>query len=103
MTNSRHFTDDQGNPAGGQSYGRGFTIEWQNGPLGRGEHRQAPNGAFVEDVIGAAIDRLEYFQRGKFACDANAEAVTYLHLALRRLEARTAEREARGVEGTLEP
>ena len=49
-----HWSDKDGNPAGGVSSGRGFAISWQNGPLGRGVERREPNGAFVEDVIAAA-------------------------------------------------
>jgi len=44
---SEHWRDDKGRPAGGVSSGRGFAISWQNGPLGRGNERRDPNGAFV--------------------------------------------------------
>lgn len=97
---SVHATDDEGNPAGGTTYGAGFTISWQNGPLGRGEDRKEPNGAFVESVIAAAIDRLEFYQRSKFACDYNAQALFHLRSALALMNARTRDREKRGVEGT---
>ena len=97
---SNHFDDANGNPAGGTTYGRGFAIGWQNGPLGRDEGREEPNGAFVEDVIKAALDRLEYYQRSKFACDYNARAVAGLTAALDALNERTANRESRAVEGT---
>ena len=97
---SSHFDDANGNPAGGTTYGRGFAIGWQNGPLGRDENREEPNGAFVEDVIKAALDRLEYYQRSKFACDHNARAVDGLTAALTALNERTANRESRAVEGT---
>lgn len=97
---SEHFLDADGNPAGGTTYGRGFAIGWQNGPLGRGENRREPNGAFVEDIIRAAADRLEFYQAGKFACEENAQALSHLREALQILEARTKDREARGVEGT---
>ena len=99
---SRHFTDKDGNPAGGVTCGRGFTISWQNGPLGRGDDRKEPNGAFVEEVIEAAIDRIRFYQSGKFNCEENAEALSHLELALAVLQQRTADREARGVEGTHE-
>ena len=42
-----HWVDDGDNPAGGVSTGRGFTISWQNGPLGRGNERKEPNGALL--------------------------------------------------------
>lgn len=97
---STHFHDADGNPEGGQTHGTGFAIAWQRGPLGRGDDRKAPNGAFVEDVIDAARDRIEFYQRSRFACGANARALEHLEAALRELRARTADREARGVEGT---
>ena len=49
---SEHWNDENGSPAGGCSYGTGWVISWQNGPLGRGNERKEPNGAFVEDVFG---------------------------------------------------
>lgn len=97
-----HWDDIQGNPAGGATFGQGFAVSWQNGPLGRGESRRSPNGAFVEDVILAAVGRLEYYQSGKFACEANAEALDHLRSSLEALNKRTADRERRGVEGLNE-
>lgn len=97
---SDHWNDEAGNPAGGCAFGTGFTISWQNGPLGRGDERRAPNGAFVEDVIDAVADRLRAYQASRFACDANAQALAHLEAALEALDARTREREARAVEGT---
>ena len=95
-----NWTDAEGNPAGGVASGRGFAISWQNGPLGRGEERREPNGAFVEDVIKAVINRLAFYQNGNFACVANDLALNYLRTAYEALRLRTEEREARGVEGT---
>ena len=92
--------DADGNPAGGSVSGTGINIEWQNGPLGRGEDRIEPNGAFVEGVIAAAIQRIAYYQATKFSCRENAIALTHLETALLWLNKRTAEREARQVEGT---
>lgn len=95
--------DDQGNPAGGHVMGVGLNISWQDGPLGRGEDRKDPNGAFVETVISAAIQRIEWYQNannGKFKCRENAIAITKLEEANLWLNKRTAEREARQVEGT---
>jgi hypothetical protein len=99
---SNHFTEN-GCPAGGCTEAIGLYINWQNGPLGTGADRRVPNGAFVETVIAAAIDRLEYYQRAagcKFACRENALAITKLEEALHWLGHRTAARESRGVEGT---
>lgn len=98
-----NFEDTNGNPAGGEVKGTGLNIEWQNGPLGRGAERKEPNGAFVETVISAALQRIEWYQTasdGKFKCRENAIAITKLEEALLWLDKRTRERETRGVEGT---
>lgn len=97
---SEHWKDEQGRPAGGVSSGRGFTVSWQNGPLGRGDERRQPNGAFVEDVLGACLGRLEFYQASEFACDENADAIAHIFDALTRLNERTVRRTAAGVEGT---
>lgn len=115
--NERHEIDEVGNPSGGETYATGLAIKWQNGPLGRGADRKDPNGAFVEGVIQAAIGRLRFYQTagvasdkrglpgaaGKFACRENAIALTKLEEALMWLEKRTADREAREIEGTHAP
>ena len=106
---STHFYDENGNPAGGYTSGVEIEIEWQNGPLSVDGVRKEPNGAFVEGVIKAAIDRIRYYQgegeyakegAGKFKCRQNALAITHLEEALHWCQDRTASREARGVEGT---
>ena len=97
---SSHETDSDGNPTGGTTTGVGLSISWQNGPLGRGEDRVEPNGAFVEGVIAAAVDRLEFYNESKFRCRENSLAITHLQEALHWLQHRTADREVRAVEGT---
>ncbi len=97
-----NHNDENGKPAGGHVAGTGLTINWQNGPLGRGEDRQEPNGAFVETVIEAARQRIQYYQEAGFACHENREALTHLEGALAVLDARTKSRESAGVEGTHE-
>ncbi len=97
-----NFNDDNGNPAGGYASSVGLIIQWQEGPLGRGDDRQEPNGAFVETVIRAALQRLEYYQDSGFACDENAEAASNLRVALECLSDRTRRREEEDVEGTHE-
>lgn len=92
-------TDHAGNPTGGTVEGVGLGIEWQDGPLGRGQDRKEPNGAFVETVISAAKQRLEFYQESKFNCIENADAIGSLQAALDVLESRTKNREKRGVEG----
>jgi len=107
-----HETDENGNPAGGETTGTGIKIDWQNGPLGRHTEnckqeagcgvdctRKAPNGAFVEGVIAAAIDRIKFYQDSKFKCRENAIAITKLEEALHWCNHRTANREERKVEG----
>lgn len=96
----KHNKDDAGNPAGGTTSGVGIEIMWQDGPLGRGTDRKEPNGAFVEDVLNAAIGRLQFYQGSKFNCRENQIALTHMETALLWLQKRTADREARGVEGT---
>lgn len=108
-----NWHDANGNPSGGIAYGNGFTISWQNGPLGRhtpdcvpggtcapGCTRVPPNGAFVEDVIAAVRQRLECYQASKFHCEENRIALEHLACAADVLAARTKAREARAVEGT---
>ena len=60
------------------------------------------NGVTNEDLIAMVIKRLECFQETKYACEDNKEALHGLRKALYHLTARTRERKARGVEGTLE-
>jgi len=103
MTNGNfqeHWTDENENPSGGVSFGRGYTISWQNGPLGRDDERKEPNGAFVEDIILAAIGRIECYQDSKFQCDFNQDALVHLRKAHEALQDRAEEREKRQVEGT---
>lgn len=98
----RNYSDDNGNPTGGSVTGVGLSIKWQDGPLGRNPPAE-PNGAFVDDVIEAARQRLEFYQKatgGKYACRENALAITKLEEALHWLYARRMEHEARGVQGT---
>ena len=96
----KHQDDANGNPAGGTTTGTGISISWQNGPLGRDGDRIEPNGAFVEGVIAAALDRLEYYQQSKFKCRENALAITKLEEALHWCGHRTEKREEQKVEGT---
>lgn len=98
----KHESEASGVPAGGRTTGVGIDITWQNGPLGRGAERVEPNGAFVEGVLQAAIGRLQFYQE-KFPCRENAVALTHMETALLWLNKRTADREARGVEGTKKP
>jgi hypothetical protein len=89
-----------GKPAGGTVRGVGLSIDWQNGPLGRDAERKDPNGAFVETVIYAALQRLEHYQSTQFKCRENALAITKLEEALHWCQSRTNRREIAKVEGT---
>ena len=104
---TNNFEVEDGVPSGGMSSGKGILIAWQRGALRElGNGHKVPNGAFVEGVIQAAIDRLEFFQDaagGKFACVENATAIMLLNTALQSLDARTARRTSEGVEGTHRP
>lgn len=97
---SVNISDTNGNPTGGSVSGVGISINWQDGPLGTGSERKDPNGAFVEGVILAAIQRIEYFQNSKFKCRENACAITKLEEALHWLNWRTQKRTIAGTEGT---
>ena len=92
--------NEKGIPTGGLISGVGIDIKWQEGPLGRDGDRIKPNGAFVEDVINACKQRLEFYNNSQFKCRENSIAITKLDEALMWLEHRTKDREARGVEGT---
>ena len=100
----RHNVDDNGVPAGGITHGVGIHIEWQNGALREhgSDEPAEPNGAFVEGVIEAAIDRIQFYQSTRFACHENAEILSALEKALDWCHQRTANRAAQGVEGTHE-
>ena len=89
-----------GNPTGGFFNSVGIQIDWQNEALGRDSDRKEPNGAFVETVIEAALQRINFYQCTQFACRENALAITKLEEALHWLNHRTQQREQRNVEGT---
>lgn len=96
-------TDAQGNPAGGKTEGLGLQIDWQNGALFDADGKAIePNGAFLQTVLEACIDRLKYYQSSKFTCRENAVALTHLETAQLWLGKREAERADRGVLGTHE-
>lgn len=105
---SYNYTEDD-NPTGGSVRSTGLMIDWQNGPRAvlddegnpTGE-LLPPNGAFVEDAIYAAIQRLEFFQDSKFRCRENAIAITKLQEALWAMKHRQVERSHRNVEGKHE-
>lgn len=87
-------------PDGGSAYGPGFCITWQRGPLVVSGERREPNGAFLETIIEAVVDRLVFLQDTKFQCEENDQALRHLGEALDALHSRTKKRVERGVEGT---
>ena len=92
----------EGDITGGSVFAVGLQIQWQDGPPGRPP--KEPNGAFVETVLYAALQRLQAYQSvPKFACRENALAITHLEESIHWLLARRAEREAREVMGTMQP
>lgn len=97
---NEQWKDHEGRPAGGIACGRGFAISWQNGPLGRGDDRREPNGAFVETILEAVVSRLEFYQDSPFACSENAAALRSINAALESLRSRTKRREESQTEGT---
>ena len=100
--NCVNYIDSDGNPAGGCVSGVGFSVNWQAGPL----QGKPANGAFVEDLITADIQRLEFYQEageGRFACAENEVAINLLKSARYVLQGRTKRRRAQGVEGTNAP
>lgn len=72
------------------------TILFQNGPI----PEAGVNGVTHEVLLAIVADRLRSFQKGPFACKANACALTHIEEAQHWLQQRTIERMRRGVEGT---
>jgi len=101
---ARNYTDADGNPAGGYVHGPGLCVAFQDGPRGKdadGKLKPA-NGAFVEDLLVAALQRLEFFQQSRYVHEKNQEAINHIVDALRALDTRARERSARGVLGKNE-
>src|SRR5258708_3047247 len=94
--------DENGIPTGGSVHGIGIAISWQDGALGRDAGRKEQTGAYVEDILGACLDRLKYYQNTKFSCPENVLAASEIEGAIKWLRMRTEDREKRLVEGTHE-
>jgi len=71
-------------------------ILFQNGTI----PENGVNGLTHEVLLAIVADRLRSFQKGPFACKANACALTHIEEAQHWLQQRTLERMRRGVEGT---
>jgi hypothetical protein len=61
------------------------------------------NGISNEVLLAIVRDRLECYQKSKFACDKNGHALVQIIGAMSALAERSAERTSRGVEGTQTP
>jgi hypothetical protein len=59
IEHQHHNLDAEGKPAGGRTKGTGFDFEWNSGPPDK------PNGATLEDVLEAAIGRLQFLQKAQ--------------------------------------
>lgn len=111
---AKNLIDDDKNPSGGDvslhvvkngdAEFPALIINWQDGPRGQGEGNPLadPNGAFIEDVLWAALQRLEFFQDSKYRDRGNAIAITHIEGALQALKDRQLERSYRNVEGKHE-
>jgi len=108
LVRSNFTVDENGNPTGGRTIldidrSDGLCsvveIEYQDGIIGDG----GQTGAFVEDVIEAARQRLLFFNSNpRFRCRENSLAITKLEEALQWLDWRTRQRDLQGVENSYE-
>lgn len=82
---------------------KGFIeVKWQEGVI----PIYGINGAFVEDVLELARDRindLNTMEGGKFRCRENALAITHIEEAMNWCVRRRLNRLDEGVQGTYEP
>lgn len=72
-------------------------ITFQDGPI----MEVGVNGVSNEALLAIVIDRLQGFQSGDYRCRENAIALTKIEEAMHWLHARTRDREALGIEGTM--
>ena len=71
------------------------TLNFQRGPIK--EH--GVNGISNEALLAVIAHRFEGFQRGKFACEDNAEALKHIYAAMECMAKRTQGRVLAQVEG----
>lgn len=84
------FLDTAHRPMGGTAWGQGVRVDWQNGPLVfDDEGRADPNGAYVEDIIIIAMERLRFYNETDFGCREYAQAITKLEEAIHWLNSHT--------------
>ena len=110
---SEFTTDQDGNPTGGRTHmftkdpmtgdvdeeiAPALIVNWQDGIVGD----DGQNGAFVEDVLEAARQRIQFFNSGRFRCRENSIAITKIEEALQWLDWRTRQRLQQDVENSYE-
>lgn len=88
--------EEMPNPSAAVGSPASLVILFQNGPI----PEAGVNGVTHEVLLAIVADRLRSFQKGPFACKANACALTHIEEAQHWLQQRTIERMRRGVEGT---
>jgi len=103
LVRSEFTTNAEGWPTGGKTTMSVagdqlvLVINWQDGIVGDA----GQNGAFVEDVIEAARQRILFFNSNpNTRCRENSLAITKLEEALQWLDWRTRVRVAQGVENS---
>lgn len=105
LVESQFTVNAEGYPTGGETsmvapgyLGRpAIKIRWQDGIVGA----DGQNGAFVEDVIEAARQRIIFFNSNpNTRCRENSLAITKLEEALQWLDWRTRNRLLQGVENS---
>lgn len=77
------------------------TIKFHSGPMGEGTPN-TPSGMADSTLLSIVADRLTAFQAGPFASEETGKALDMILEAASLLNARTREREARGVQGKHE-
>lgn len=94
--------NDGGYPAGGTTKGVGIEIRWQSAVRPRdadGRPTQPKDGAEVEDVLEAALGRLEFYQTGPLGCPENKTAINAVKGAITALGNRAKARVKAGLSG----
>jgi hypothetical protein len=69
-----------------------WRVTFHEGPLA-GAAAGDVNGVMIENLLAICADRLATHQRGKFACDENAAALTCIKTSIEWLKSRTAKRD----------
>jgi hypothetical protein len=104
LVESHFHTDGDGNPTGGETKmvapgapdEVALLIRWQDGIVGDNDQ----SGAFVEDVLEAARQRLLFFNSTRFRCRENSIAITKIEETLQWLDWRTRQRLLQDMENT---